>query len=70
MNCPHCDKDIPDETIAKHLASKGGKAKKKFSKRELKIRSDRLAEARAKRWPKKIHKTTSRSANDLSKRRP
>lgn len=26
MNCPHCKKQIPDATIARHLASKGGKA--------------------------------------------
>jgi len=24
MICPHCRKDIPDATVAKHLASKGG----------------------------------------------
>jgi hypothetical protein len=24
MICPHCKKDIPDATVAKHLASKGG----------------------------------------------
>ena len=29
MICPHCKKDIPDDTIAKHLASKGGKASKR-----------------------------------------
>ena len=26
MICPHCGKNIPDKDIAKHLASKGGKA--------------------------------------------
>jgi hypothetical protein len=29
MICPHCRKDIPDATVAKHLASKGGKASKR-----------------------------------------
>jgi Spy/CpxP family protein refolding chaperone len=29
MICPHCEKDIPDTTVAKHLASKGGKASKR-----------------------------------------
>ena len=29
MRCPHCKKDIPDTTVAKHLASKGGKASKR-----------------------------------------
>ena len=29
MICPHCKKDIPDSTVAKHLASKGGKASKR-----------------------------------------
>lgn len=25
MICPHCQKDIPDATVAKHLAAKGGR---------------------------------------------
>ena len=29
MRCPHCDKDIPDTEIAKHLASKGGSKSKR-----------------------------------------
>ena len=29
MICPHCKKDIPDATVARHLASKGGKAGKR-----------------------------------------
>jgi hypothetical protein len=29
MICPHCKKDIPDAAIARHLASKGGKAGKR-----------------------------------------
>lgn len=29
MICPHCRKDIPDYTVARHLASKGGKASKR-----------------------------------------
>lgn len=29
MICPHCKKDIPDATVAKHLASKGGQASKR-----------------------------------------
>jgi hypothetical protein len=29
MICPHCQKDIPDATVAKHLASKGGKVSKR-----------------------------------------
>jgi hypothetical protein len=32
MNCPHCQKPIPDKTIAKHLASKGGsKSRRKLT---------------------------------------
>lgn len=27
MICPHCKKEIPDTTIAQHLAAKGGRAK-------------------------------------------
>jgi len=29
MICPHCHKNIPDATVAKHLAAKGGKAGKR-----------------------------------------
>ena len=29
MICPHCKKDIPDKTVAKHLASKGGAKSKR-----------------------------------------
>jgi hypothetical protein len=29
MKCPYCDRDIPDEVIAHHLASKGGKKSKR-----------------------------------------
>lgn len=29
MICPHCRKDIPDATVAKHIAAKGGKASKR-----------------------------------------
>lgn len=25
MKCPHCQKDIDDKLVAKHLAAKGGK---------------------------------------------
>lgn len=27
MICPHCQKEVPDEVIAAHLGSKGGKVK-------------------------------------------
>ena len=58
--CPKCNavRSISDRKIAKYLAGKGGKAKKKFSKSELKVRSDRLKKARLKRWPKKGKETT------------
>ncbi len=29
MICPHCQKDIPDSTVAKHLAAKGGSKSKR-----------------------------------------
>ena len=29
MNCPHCDREIPDEEIARHLAAKGGRRSKR-----------------------------------------
>lgn len=32
MKCPKCHADIPDKTIAKHLASKGGsKSRRKLT---------------------------------------
>ena len=52
MNCPKCNHDIPDKTIAKHLASKGGKATKHYTVKGQRARADRLAKAREKRWPK------------------
>jgi hypothetical protein len=33
MDCPHCQKPIPDKMIAKHLAAKGGsKSKRKLTR--------------------------------------
>lgn len=29
MKCPHCNKDIEDALLARHLASKGGKKSKR-----------------------------------------
>lgn len=29
MNCPNCDAPIPEQLIAKHFASKGGKASRR-----------------------------------------
>jgi hypothetical protein len=29
MLCPHCKKNIPESTVAKHLGAKGGKAGKR-----------------------------------------
>lgn len=29
MKCPHCGKRIPDDRIARHLASKGGRKSKR-----------------------------------------
>lgn len=32
MNCPYCQKQIPDTDLARHLASKGGsKSKRKIT---------------------------------------
>ena len=35
MICPHCNEEIDDSLIAKHLASKGGKSGGKKSKRKI-----------------------------------
>lgn len=61
MNCPHCDKKISDKKLAKHLASKGGKAKKNFSDAEKKKRAERMKAARLKRWPERRKKATGNS---------
>jgi len=43
MKCPHCNKDIDDTLIAKHLASKGGKKSSSNLTKEEKIeRSKKL----------------------------
>ena len=52
MNCPNCQHNISDKLIAKHLAAKGGRAKKHYSEEEKQRRRDRLAIARRKRWDK------------------
>jgi hypothetical protein len=48
MNCPHCNKPIPDKTIAKHLARKGGKMKGPTKART----SERASKAANARWAK------------------
>ena len=54
MICPHCNTDISDKLIGKHLASKGGKksrrkltpedAKKMVAARELKRKENKWEE--------------------------
>ena len=46
MICPHCKKDIPDAAVAKHLASKGGKA----SKRKITPEQQTMMQERAREW--------------------
>ncbi|WP_340152150.1 hypothetical protein [uncultured Sneathiella sp.] len=48
MICPHCQKDISDKTVAKHLAAKGGvKGKRKITpEQQAKMQA-------AKAWKKK-----------------
>jgi len=50
MKCPKCGTEI---NAAAELASLGKGKPKTFSAAELKLRAQRLAAARAKRWPKK-----------------
>jgi len=38
MICPHCNKDIPDKDLAKHLASKGGKKSRRGITKEQQAR--------------------------------
>ena len=47
MRCPHCNKEIPNEQIAKALASKGG------SKSRRKISPEQQAKMQAARRRKK-----------------
>jgi len=52
MKCPHCGKDISDQLVAHHLASKGGKK----SKRTLtKQQATEMAKASAVARHKKKH---------------
>lgn len=52
MKCPHCHKEIPDEAIAKHLASKGGRSTSK-AKLEAARRNAKLGGAKGGRPRKK-----------------
>jgi hypothetical protein len=52
MNCRNCGHEIPPEDIAKAMGEMSRGKKKTFSKAERERRKKRLAEARAKRWPK------------------
>lgn len=52
MECPHCHREIPDEAIAKHLASKGGRSTSK-AKTEAARRNAKLGGAKGGRPPKK-----------------
>lgn len=46
MICPHCKKEIPDEQIAKHFASKGGsKSKRRITPEQ----QQKMQEARIKK---------------------
>ncbi len=44
MNCPHCDKDIPDHLTAAHFASIGGRK----SKRKITPEQQRVMQAKRK----------------------
>ena len=50
MKCPHCNKEIDDTLIAKHLASKGGK--KSSSNLTKEQRMERSKKAIQSRWNK------------------
>lgn len=52
MKCPHCNKEISDQLIAKHLASKGGKKSSERMTKEQRI--ERAKKAVNKRWNKAI----------------
>jgi hypothetical protein len=53
MNCPHCNRVIPDKAIARHLASKGGKrttpAKKRANAERIKAYWARVRAGETKR---------------------
>ena len=54
MKCPHCNKDINDTLIAKHLASKGGKKSSDNLTKEERL--ERSKKAINKRWNKSLWK--------------
>lgn len=51
LPCPHCSKEIDDQILARHLASKGGKASTKLSseraKNMVKAREDKKSAIKA-----------------------
>jgi len=48
MKCPKCKKEIPDATIAKHFASKGGRVRGEAKARD----PEKMRQAALKRWNK------------------
>jgi len=38
MICPHCNRDISDKEIAKHLAAKGGRKSKRVITEEQQVK--------------------------------
>lgn len=55
MKCPKCKAPVD---VASALGAMASGVPKAYSKKELRLRKLRLAEARKKRWEKKDHKTT------------
>jgi hypothetical protein len=53
MICPHCQQDIPDSAVAKHLAAKGGR------KSRRKITPEQQAKMQAVRKAKNSHQPTT-----------
>jgi len=52
MICPHCQQDIPDAAVAKHLAAKGGQKSKRT------ITLEQQAKMQAAKRAKKDHQPT------------
>ena len=52
MKCPHCEKEIDDKLIGKHLASKGGKkSSRKLSSEDAKSMVAKRGKGKEKKEP-------------------
>jgi hypothetical protein len=51
MICPHCQQDIPDSAVAKHLAAKGGRKSRRKITPEQQAKLQAARKARKEKQP-------------------